>query len=109
MELIPAPGRQLKTISDWLAIGLILLDGTAAVLAIFADLHLMQPEQLAAANAFIGVLILVAKRIKQVIAVTPEQKVAMVEAAAAAPVKPGHADPEVVVTVNNPPPPKGLQ
>lgn len=108
MELIPAPGRQLKTISDWLAIALIVLDAVHGLLLVFGDLHLMRPEALAATNATIAALILVAKRIRQQIAVTPEQKVAMVEAAAAAPVKVGHEDPAIAVIVNNPPPPKGL-
>ncbi len=107
MELIPAPGRQLKTWSMWLTIALVVFDTTAAVLHVLDAAHLVPAVVVTIGNLLLGAAIGIAKMLRQQIPLTPEQKVAMVEAAAAAPVKPGHADPEVVVTINNPPPPKG--
>lgn len=106
MELIPAPGRQLKTVSFWLITILILADTALALVAYFGELHLLSAPAVTTINALLGALILIAKQYQQQIAVTPEQKVAMVEAAAAAPVKAGHVDPQIAVTVNNPPQPK---
>jgi hypothetical protein len=83
-ELIPAPGRQLKTWSTWIAVGATVLSTVYAVLPDLQDL--IEPKLYASIMAILVVAIKVVSLIKQNIPVTPEQKEAMLDSAIATPV-----------------------
>ena len=102
MALIAAPGRQLKTYSAWITIALVLIDGGIGIANALGEAHVVSVQSLTVINSVLGALILVAKAVQQQIAVTPDQKVDMVLAAAQAPVKAGHQDPQITVTIQDP-------
>ena len=87
VELIPAPGRQVKTWSTWLAIG------TAVLAAVYASLpsfrEYLSPETFAALMSGLALAIKIANLIKQDIPITKEQQDQLVSAALNAPVKEG--------------------
>lgn len=94
MELVAVPSRVLRTVSAWCDATLILVGGLTAALPAIANSF--TKEQLAAAVGALGAISLFAKFVRQNIAVTPEQKVAMVQAAVSSPVK-GGDDPYAAV------------
>lgn len=92
LELVPAPGRQFKTWSMLLAIAIGSFDSLMLLLKVFADIHWLSAEQLLAINAMLTFLLVPLKLLQQYIPITTEQKVELIETAAAQPVKPGHED-----------------
>lgn len=105
MELVAAPGRVPKTFTFWINITIVIIGGIQAGSSAFSPFF--DPKLFAAITTALGGLSVALSYIKQNIPVTPEQKVAMVDSAASAPMKAGQADPGVTVTVANPPEPKG--
>lgn len=101
MELIPAPGRQLKTYSTWL--GIIITVAGAAVAAVGELKDILTKEQIGIAVSMLGALLTFAKLVKQDIPVTAEEKIDMIKSAASATLKSDQQDPKVTVTVANPP------
>lgn len=87
VELVPAPGRQLKTWSTWLAIG------TAVLAAVYASLpdfrEYLEPEVFAGLMSGLALAIKIANLVKQNIPITQEQRDALVQAAVSAPAKDG--------------------
>ena len=107
MEIVAAPGRVLKTFSAWIDIVMVIIGGAQASAALVGGLF--DPKVFAAIVSILGALSFFLKYVKQNIPVTPEQKVAIAEAAADMPVKKGQEDPGIAVTVSNPPPTKDPQ
>lgn len=103
MPLIPAPSRVLKQYSTWILIALGLFDLAHVLLAGMAGIHVVTAQQLAVANLVLAFLSGAAKLIQQHIPATAEQKVEIVERAAALPVKKGEIDPEITIEVSAPP------
>lgn len=95
-QIVPAPRREFKTVTMWLGIFIGSLDSLVLLLQTLTELHVVDSTTLLAINAVLGFLIVPAKLLMQNIAVTAEQKEAMVAAVAAAPLKPG----EDLVTVH---------
>lgn len=85
MELIPAPSRQLKTYSTWLAIGLAVLSAVYAALPSFQEL--LSPSLYGSLVAGLALAIKIVSLIKQNFPVTQDQKDAMVSSAASTPTK----------------------
>jgi len=99
MNIVAAPGRQFKTYSMLLAIALGSFDALLLMLKAFADIHVISNDVLLIINAVASFLIVPAKLIQQYIPLTTEQKVDLVEAAAAQPVKVGQQDVSATTTV----------
>lgn len=97
MELVPAPGRQFKTASMILIILLGSADAIYLLLNTFGDLEILSKQAVLAINATIAFLIVPVRLIKQNIAATTDQKTAIVEFAAAAPMAPGEENVEVKI------------
>ena len=87
MNLIAAPGRAFKTYSMWIAIAAVIFNSAGGLLEVFTSLHLISPTVFAAVNATLAALIGASKLIQQTIAVSPDDKAALVAAAQATPVK----------------------
>lgn len=98
MKLIPAPGRQFKTVSMILLILIGAFDLSLVLLQTLADVHMITVAQLAVANAAAVFTVGVVRLVHQQVAYTTSEKVEAVEAVAAQPVLPGHV--EVKVRVN---------
>lgn len=107
MEIVAAPGRVLKTFSIWIDFVIILISGAQIAAPLVGSLF--DPKVFATIVAALSALSVFLKYVKQNIPVTPEQKVAIAEAAADMPVKKGQDDPGIAVTVANPPPAKDPQ
>lgn len=101
MELVAAPGRVLKTFSIWIDFVIILISGAQIAAPLVGPLF--DPKLFATVVAVLSALSVFLKYVKQNIPVTPEQKVAIAEAAADMPVKKGQEDPGITVTVAAPP------
>lgn len=93
MDLIPAPGRQLKTYSFWLLALLAFFDLANVLVAYYGEQHLLPAHAVYTINAVVAFLALLVRQFQQQIAVTPEQKAALIEAAEAAPLKPTKGTP----------------
>jgi hypothetical protein len=78
-------------------------DALMLMMNTFSDIHLLSPTQVLAVNAVLGFLIVPAKLIKQEITATTEQKVELINAAAAQPIAAGQ--PDVTARVVTVPPP----
>jgi hypothetical protein len=89
MELIPAPGRAFRTWSMWLLIATGIFDLAVLLLKTLTDLHVMTAETVLIVNAVLAFATGVVRLIQQQIALTTEQKVAVIESAASQPMKPG--------------------
>lgn len=85
MELVPAVGRQWKTWSTWLSVGLAVLSAVYAALPSFQDL--VEPSLYASLVAGVALAIKVTTLVKQNIPITEEQKQELIESAESAPVK----------------------
>lgn len=105
IELVPAPWRQMKTYTMWLGILIGTLDAAMLLVAQFTNLNILTPTQVLGINAVLGFLIVPAKLILQNIPVTTDEKIAVVAAAAAQPVKAGEQNIEVKVDDAPVPPP----
>lgn len=103
MELIPAPGRVTKTHSFILISLLLFFDLVQAIAHVFETDGALSATTILVINLVMGFLANLVRLYQQQIAVTPEQKVELVEAAAATPVKKGETDPQITVAVTNPP------
>lgn len=84
LELIPAPGRQLKTWSTWIAIAGVALGIAYQVLPDFESFF--EPKVFVGLMTVIAGLIKIVSLVKQAIPVTPEQKEAIVDSAISLPV-----------------------
>ncbi len=97
MEIVAAPARQFRTYSMLLGLFIGSFDAIVLLLNTFSDLHVMSTTTVLAINAVLGFLIVPAKLILQNIPATTEQKTAIVEAAAAQPIKAGETNVKVKV------------
>lgn len=97
MDIIAAPARQLKTVSFWLVVATGVFDLAVTFLQTLGTLDILSAKNIALINAVMAFLIGVARFIAQQIAVTTDEKVDIIAAAAAAPVKAGHSDVNVEI------------
>lgn len=95
MEIVAAPGSQFKHYSMWLGIAIGTLDALILLISRFSDLHILTLEQVLGINAVLGFLVVPAKLVRQHLLLTTDQKIAVVTAAAAQPVRAGQSDIEV--------------
>ena len=87
MNLIAAPGRAFKTVSMWILMFTGLGDLVHALLAVFSEVHLLNPTQLTIANAVLVFVAGASKLVQQNMALTEDQKEALVESVKNAPTK----------------------
>lgn len=111
MKLIAAPARQFKT---WSLIITAFLGTSGAIVALvqtFSELNIISSTVGAALVAVIATLAVIAKFIVQNVPVTENEKIAIVSAAAAQPMKPGEDN--VTVRIDSkkavPSTPKGVK
>lgn len=97
MDIIAAPARQLKTVSFWLVVATGIFDLAMALMQTLGSLHMLSANSIAVFNAIMVFAIGAAKFVAQQIAVTTGEKVDIIAAAAAAPVKAGHSDVNVEI------------
>lgn len=96
-SLIPAPGRQFKTVSMWLLIFVGVADLAISALATLGAMPLIHAQEIMIGHTILIFITGVARFVQQQIALTTTQKVDMLNSLAAAPVKEGHED--VVTTI----------
>lgn len=89
MEMIPAPTRTLKTWSMRLLFVAGLFDSGVALVHLLSDAHIMDAGTLALVNAALVVASGGARFVAQQIPISTEDKIAMIESVAKAPVHPG--------------------
>lgn len=103
MELVPAPGRVAQTHSFIIGALLLLFDLVQAIAHVYETEGALSATTVVVINLVMVFAANLTRMYQQQIAVTPEQKIEMVEAVLAAPVKAGTEDPQIKVRVNNPP------
>lgn len=87
MNMIPAPSRVLRQVSTWILILMGVGDLAHLLLATLGDLHVLDATQLAVGNATLAFFAGAAKLVQQNIAMTEEQKEAVIASVQAAPTK----------------------
>lgn len=92
MNLVPVPIRQFKTWSMWILIAITALNFAGVIANYLNNRSIFSPETFALVNGSLAFLGTIAKLIQQQIKVTSEQKLELIEAAAATPVKTGEVD-----------------
>lgn len=98
MKIIAAPWRQFKTYSMLLAIFIGGFNAIIALIETLGTIDLLSIKSVLIINAVLGFLLVPAKLILQNIPVTTKQKVDMVAASAAQPIKKGNKN--VVVKID---------
>lgn len=98
MKIVAAPSRHFKTYSMLLGLFIGGFNSIVALVEAFGTTDIISSKYVILINAILGFLIIPAKMIYQNISVTTEQKIDMVTAAAAQPIKDGNKD--VVVKIN---------
>lgn len=97
MKIVAAPARQFKTYTMLLGLFIAGFDSFVLLWEVLGTTEIISMKAALIINAILGVLIVPAKLIYQNISVTTEQKIDMVSAAAAQPLKDGNKD--VVVKI----------
>ena len=87
IALVPAPLRQFKTYTMLLGIAIGSFDALLALIEAFGDLQVMSHSAVLVTNAVLAFLIVPAKLIAQSVPATAAEKIELVQAAAAQPLK----------------------
>lgn len=87
IEMVPAPSRILKQVSTWIVLLTGIGDLVHGLLIVFADQHLLTTGQVTIANAVLLFIAAASKLVQQNIALTVDQKAAVIASVKAAPVK----------------------
>lgn len=92
MKIVAAPLRQFKTYSMILGMLIAGFDSIVLMFEVLADTEVLSVKAVLLINAILGLLIVPAKLILQNISVNTQQKIAIVAASAAQPIKKGSKD-----------------
>lgn len=92
MQIVPAPGRQFKSFSMILGLFIGSFNALALLLQVVGSAHVLSAQTVLLINGVLAFLIVPAKLLQQQLAVTTDQKIAIIAAAASLPMAEGHAD-----------------